>query len=203
MAPKQEVEFLDGIVRATFVSRQEAASVLQAQLLLCQLVTHQEDPLSGCFVAFHSSSSKLKLWQVAKSSPKTTAAGARSADMLQHCQLVHSTQQQRCKPHRSALKDKPFIACALLQGCWMWRGHCYTARTALAMCRRSACHLQLTCCHLLRVRILQQQSTSARPAGAVQCSNCTHQQQAGTSALRSRCASRGETAAIVFVSQPA
>uniref|UniRef100_A0A383WCZ6 Uncharacterized protein n=1 Tax=Tetradesmus obliquus TaxID=3088 RepID=A0A383WCZ6_TETOB len=86
MAPKQEVDFLDGIVRATFVSRQEAASVLQAQLLLCQLVKHQEDPLSGCFVASHSSSSNLKLLQVAKSSPKSTSAGLLGVEgTLLHC----------------------------------------------------------------------------------------------------------------------
>jgi hypothetical protein len=93
MAPKYDTgAALDSFARAAFVNRQEATAILHAQLLLCQLVTHQEDPLSGCYIASQSSNCNLKLWQVTKSSPKATTAGARPADMLQHC---HKQQQQR------------------------------------------------------------------------------------------------------------
>ncbi|WIA28922.1 hypothetical protein OEZ86_011446 [Tetradesmus obliquus] len=60
--------------------------VERAAALLASHEDEAEDPLSGCFVAFHSSSSKLKLWQVAKSSPKTTAAGLLDVEgTLLHC----------------------------------------------------------------------------------------------------------------------
>lgn len=69
-------QLLDGFTRAVYVSRQEAASILDAQLLLCQLLTHQEDPLSGSYIALQSGNSNITLRQVIKSTPKTTAAGA-------------------------------------------------------------------------------------------------------------------------------